>query len=139
MGLIPRQIARHRLIRANRPPARITFAVGVDTLSVTFDGVNPIVTPFTGEAVPWVRGTTHEKYAVHIAFAGDTLRQVIATDDGDRKNDFVFLDGGATIEMHVTLEAQRLPTPLRYMEVFRELRSPSDEGARCPCQSMTPP
>jgi hypothetical protein len=134
MGLIPRQIARHRLIRANRPPALITFAVGLDTLSVTFDGNNPMVTPLTGEAVPWLRRTTHETYEVHIAFAGDTLQQVIATDDGKRENDFLFLDGGATIEMLVTLRADRLPTPLRYQEVFREIRTQAAQSA----QDQTP-
>jgi len=137
MGLIPRQIARHRLVRANRPPPLITFAVGLDTLAVTFDGINPIITPLTGEAVPWMRGTTHEKYQVHVAFAGDTLQQIIATDDGNRENDFVFLDGGTTIEMLVTLRAERLPTPLRYMEVFREIRPQADAAPRE--QTMSPP
>lgn len=138
MGFIPRQIARHRLIRANRPSPLITFAVGVDTLAVTFDGLNPIVTPLTGEAVHWLRGTTHETYEVHIAFAGDTVQQIIATDDGDRENDFVFLDGGATIEMHVTLRAERLPTPLRYTEVFREVRAQADQTMP-PNQGTSPP
>jgi hypothetical protein len=137
MGLIPRQIARHRLVRANRPPSLITFAVGVETLAVTFDGLNPIVTPLTGEAVPWLRGTTHERYEVHVAFAGDTVQQVIATDDGERENDFLFLDGGATIEMHVILRAERLPTPLRYTEVFREVRGQAEEST--PIQGTLPP
>ncbi len=137
MGLIPRQIARHRLIRANRPSALVIFAVGLDTLSVTFDDNNPIVTPLTGEAVPWLRRTPRETYEVHVAFAGDTLQQVIATDDGERENDFVFLDGGATIEMLVTLRAERLPTPLRYQEVFREIRTQADQSAHD--QPILPP
>lgn len=132
MGLIPRQIARHRLIRANRPPSLLTFALGLDTLAVTFDGMNPIATPLNGAIVRWKRGTTRETYDVHVAFAGDTVRQIIAADDGQRENDFVFRDGGATIEMHVTLQAQRLPTPLHYVEVFREVRSQPD-------QSLGPP
>jgi hypothetical protein len=132
MGLIPKMIARHRLIRANHPSTSLTFAVGVDTLSVTFFGHNPIVTPLTGETVPWRWRTTHETYAVHVAVAGDTLRQVIAQDDGQRENDFVFLDGGATIAMYVTLRAQRLPMPLRYMELFREVRIQPDSTSASP-------
>ena len=65
------------------------------------------------------------------------MQQIIATDDGDRENDFVFLDGGATIEMHVILRAERLPTPLQYTEVFREVRAQADQTT--PSQGTSPP
>jgi len=126
MNFIARPIARRRLMRANHPSPLLTFSVRPDTLAVTFAGLNPIVTPLSGNVVPWVRGQTGETYAVHIAFVGDTLRQTIADDDGERENDFVFLDDGATVEMHVTLTADRLPAPLHYVEVFREIRTQPD-------------
>jgi hypothetical protein len=126
MNFIVRPIARRRLIRANRPAPMLTFEVRPDTLAVTFPGLNPIITPLTGDTVPWLRGSTGETYAVHVVLAGDTLRQTIASDDGERENDFIFLDAGATIEMHVTLKADRLPAPLQYVEVFREIRSQPD-------------
>jgi hypothetical protein len=128
MNFIARPIARRRLMRANHPSPTLTFSVRSDTLAVTFEGLNPIVTPLSGDAVPWVRGATGETYAVHIAFAGDTLRQTIADEDGERENDFIFLDSGATVEMHVTLVAARLPAPLHYVEVFREVRSQPDHS-----------
>jgi hypothetical protein len=56
---------------------------------------------------------------VRIETAGDTLRQVIKTDDGQRENDFVFLDDGARVALHVILTADRLPIPLRYTLVYR--------------------
>ena len=124
MSFITRPIARRRLIRANRPSPTLTFQVRSDTLVVTFVDDNPIVTPLAGGAVPWHRRSTSEMYDVHIALVGDTLRQTIATDDGERDNDFVFLEGGAAIEMHVTLRAERLPAPLRYIAVYREIRPP---------------
>jgi hypothetical protein len=127
-NFIVRPIARRRLIRANRPAPMLTFEVRPDTLAVTFPGLNPIITPLTGDTVPWLRGSTGETYAVHVVLAGDTLRQTIASDDGERENDFIFLDAGATIEMHVTLSADRLPAPLQYIEVFREIRSQPDRG-----------
>jgi hypothetical protein len=133
MNFITRPIARRRLIRANHPPPLLTIAVQPDTLAVTFAGINPIVTPLSGGTVPWRRGSTGEMYDVHIVFVGDTLRQTIATDDGQRNNDFVLLEGGATIEMHVTMTAERLPTPLRYIQVFREIR-PATSPASTPAQ-----
>lgn len=119
MNFIIRPIARRRLTRANRLFPLLTVAVQTDTIAVTFAGMNPIVTPRDGEAVPWIRGETGEHYDVRMTQAGDTLRQVIHTDDGQRENDFVFLDSGARVELHVTLTADRLPTPLRYMLIFR--------------------
>jgi hypothetical protein len=119
MNFIVRPIARHRLTKANRLAEHLTFAVQPDTVAVTFDGMNPIITPRNGDSTSWIRGETGERYQVHIAPAGDTLRQVIATDDGQRENDFVFLDDGARVELHVTLTAERLPIPLRYMLLYR--------------------
>jgi hypothetical protein len=124
MNFIVRPIARRRLTRANRPSPMLTFAVRSDTLVVTFEGLNPVITPLNGDTVRWRRGATGETYTVHIAQAGDTLRQTIATDDGLRENAFLFLEGGTVVEMRVTLIAQRLPTPLHYTEVFREVRGP---------------
>jgi hypothetical protein len=123
MNFIVRPIARRRLVKANRLAEHITFAVDPDTVRVTFDGMNPIVTPRDGRPAPWVRGETRERYDVHIESAGDTLRQVIATDDGQRENDFEFLDGGARIALHVVLTAERLPIPLRYTLVYRRVVS----------------
>lgn len=52
-----------------------------------------------------------ETYLVKSTFAGDTLHQVIAASDGHRNDDFVFLDGGERLELHVVLEAEHLPGP----------------------------
>jgi hypothetical protein len=119
MNFIVRPIARRRLTKANRLARHIAFAVAPDTLTVTFDGMNPILTPRDGGTSSWVRGDTRERYDVHIESAGDTLRQVIATDDGQRENDFEFLDNGARIALHVILTAERLPMPLRYTLIYR--------------------
>jgi hypothetical protein len=124
MSFITRPIARRRLMKANRPPPRLTFDLRTDTIAVTFDGMNPIVTPRSGEAVGWVRGHTGERYDVRIVQSGDTLRQVIATDDGKRENYFLFLDGGARVDLHVLLSADRLPRPLSYTLVFRRESPP---------------
>jgi hypothetical protein len=119
MNFIIRPIARRRLTKANRPAEHLEFDVQPDTLAVTFDAMNPIMTPLNGDSTPWMRGGTHERYEVHVELGGDTVRQVIKTDDGQRENVFVFLDDGAKVLLHVILTAERLPTPLRYTLVYR--------------------
>jgi len=119
MNFIIRPIARRRLAKANRLAEHLEFQVRPDTLAVTFDAMNPIITPLNGDSAAWKRGGTHEWYQVRIETSGDTLRQVIKTDDGQRENDFVFLDDGARVALHVILTAERLPIPLRYTLLYR--------------------
>jgi hypothetical protein len=119
MNFIIRPIARRRLAKANRLAEHVEFEMRPDTLAVTFDAMNPIITPLNGDSAAWKRGGTHEWYQVRIETSGDTLRQVIKTDDGQRENDFVFLDDGARVALHVILTAERLPIPLRYTLLYR--------------------
>jgi hypothetical protein len=119
MNFIIRPIARHRLSKANRRADHLEFEAQSDTLAVTFDEMNPILTPLNGDSTPWKRGGTHEWYQVRMVPSGDTLRQIIKTDDGQRENDFVFLDDGARVALHVILTADRLPIPLQYTLLYR--------------------
>jgi hypothetical protein len=119
MSFIVRPIARHRLARTNHPPLHITFGVRHDTVVVTLEHTNPIQTPRDGHAVPWASGVSSETYSASITFAGDTLRQLILASDGQRIDAFVFHEGGDRVDMHVTLSADRLPTPLVYTLTFR--------------------
>ena len=121
MNFIIRPIARHRLLRTNRPPAHLTILTRDDSLVVTFEGHPPIMTPRDGTAAPWKSGVSRETYFVRAAFSGDTLHQVITASDGHRNDDFVFLDGGERMELHVVLEAEHLPGPLDYTLEFRRL------------------
>jgi hypothetical protein len=121
MNFIVRPIARHRLTRTNRPPAHLTFANHRDTLIVTFEGANPIVTPHDGSAIPWVSGVSREVYRVTAVVAGDTLHQTIMASDGHRLDDFVFSGGGDRVRLDVRLYADRLPAPLTYSLTFRRL------------------
>lgn len=139
MNFIIRPIARRRLLKANRLFPNLTFVMGPDSIAVTFTGMNPIVTPKDGGAAPWVRGSTGEHYDVYASQVGDTLRQVIATDDGQRENDFVSLEDGERIDLHVTLSADRLPTPCRYTLVFRRVREDRPPPPDGPPAASSPP
>lgn len=121
MNFIIRPIARRRLAKANRLADHLEFEVQSDTLAVTFGEMNPIHTPLNGDSTPWMRGGTHEQYQVRTVLAGDTVRQIIKTDDGQRENDFEFLDDGARVALHVILTAERLPIPLRYTLLYRRV------------------
>jgi hypothetical protein len=121
MNFIVRPIARHRLTRTNRPPAHLIFANRADTLIVTLEGANPIVTPRDGSVIPWVSGVSKEVYRVNASVAGDTLHQVITASDGHRLDDFIFSEGGERVRLDVRLYADRLPAPLTYSLTFRRL------------------
>jgi hypothetical protein len=121
MNFIIRPIARHRLARTNHPPAHLTFTTHADTLVVTFEGANPIVTPRDGSPVPWVSGVSREVYRVQATVAGDTLHQTIMASDGRRIDDFVFSDAGQKVRLDVRLFADRLPAPLIYSLIFRRV------------------
>jgi hypothetical protein len=121
MNFIVRPIARHRLTRTNRPPAHLTFANRADTLVVTLEGANPIVTPRDGSLVPWVSGVSKEVYRVEAVVAGDTLHQTIIASDGHRQDDFIFSHGGERVRLDVRLYADRLPAPLTYSLTFQRL------------------
>jgi hypothetical protein len=121
MSWIIRPIARHRLLRTNRPPAHLTILIRPDSLVITFEGHPPIATSRDGTKAPWNSGVSRETYYVTSAMSGDTLHQVITASDGHRNDDFVFLDGGERLELHVVLEAEHLPGPLDYTLEFRRL------------------
>jgi hypothetical protein len=121
MNFIVRPIARHRLTRTNHPPAHLTFANHPDTLVVTFEGANPIVTPRDGSLIPWVSGVSKEVYRVKAVVAGDTLHQTIVASDGHRVDDFIFSAGGERVRLDVRLFTERLPTPLMYSLAFRRV------------------
>lgn len=121
MNFIIRPIARHRLTRTNHPPAHLTFANHADTLVVTFEGANPIVTPRDGSPVPWVSGVSREVYRVKATVAADTLHQTIMASDGHRIDDFVFSEAGQKVRLDVRLYADRLPAPLIYSLIFRRV------------------
>jgi len=122
LNFIIRPIARHRLARTNHTPAHLTIEIRPETRVVTFEGANPIPTPRDGSSLPWISGVSKELYHVHAAVAGDTLVQTILASDGRRVDEFVLTPDGARVHLHVTLYAERLPTPLSYSLTFR--RSP---------------
>jgi hypothetical protein len=122
MNFIIRPIARHRLLRTNRPPAHLTFEMRPDSLVVTFEGHPPIVTPRDGTSAPWASGVSRETYYVKSSIFGDTLQQTITASDGHRRDDFVFSDDGECVALHVVLVAEHLPAPLDYTLEFRRLR-----------------
>lgn len=121
MSWIIRPIARHRLLRTNRPPAHLTIQTLQDSVIITFEGHPPIVTPRDGSSVPWKSGVSRETYHVKSAVSADTLHQTITASGGHRQDDFALVDGGERLELHIVLEAEHLPGPLDYTLEFRRL------------------
>jgi hypothetical protein len=119
MSFITRPVARGRLNRTNPKPSHVRVVISNDTLSVSFDDGNPVVTPMNGQEVPWHSSLTNEEYQAHTVQEGDTLSQVIVAPDGQRENAYVFAGDGTRLELRVTVTSHRLPEPLRYTLLFR--------------------
>lgn len=119
MNFIVRPIARGRLMKVNPTPQRVHITLSHDTVSAAFDNGDPVITPLSGDTVPWTNALTHETDKAHAQASGDTVRQWIAAPDGERENAFIFVDGGARLRLHVTVKSHRLPQPLEYDLMFR--------------------
>jgi hypothetical protein len=119
MNFIVRGIARGRLTKVNPLPHHLRLRLAADTVSVAFDNGDPVVTPSDGAVVPWYNALAKETDKAHAAIAGDTLRQTISASDGDRENAISFSDGGARLQLRVTVTSHRLPKPLVYQLLFR--------------------
>jgi hypothetical protein len=119
MSFITRPIARSRLTKVNPTPQHVALILSTDSVSAAFDAGRPIVTPRSGETVPWVNELSHETDKAHTAIAGDTIRETIAAPDGNRENAFIILDGGARMRLRVTVTSHRLPQSLVYELLFR--------------------
>jgi hypothetical protein len=120
MGFFTRPIARKRLTRLNPIPHRMQVTLTADSMSVTFDSLNAMVTPLNGSEVSWRSSITKDdEYKIHAVEQGDTLSQVITARDGERINAYAFDDGCARVALHVTLTSHRLPRPLEYTLLFR--------------------
>lgn len=129
MNFITRPIARGRLAKVNPVPHQVRIQLSKDTVSAAFDGGNPVITPVSGEVVPWTNSLTHETDKAHAAVSGDTVRQTIEAKDGQRENAFVFTDGGARLHLVVTVTSHRLPRPLTYELIFRRDDAAYSDGA----------
>jgi hypothetical protein len=123
MSFITRPVARGRLNKTNPLPKQVQVTISHDTLSAKFDDGNPVVTPISGDTVPYLSAVTHETYKATYSPVGDTLSQAIIDKDGVRRNTYIFFDGGQRLRMHVTVTSPRLPGPLNYQLLFTKAPS----------------
>jgi hypothetical protein len=127
MSFLTRPTARRRLTRLNPIPQHVQLAITDDSLSVAFDGLNPMVTPRDGSEVSWRCALNNDSYRIHTVQAGDTVEQVFTATDGERTNALVFDPATGRLEVHVTMTSHRLPEPLEYTLVFRRDATESPE------------
>ena len=119
MIFITRGIARSRLTKINPLPHRMRVQLGADTVRVAFDEDPPVAAPLNGTVVSWLNPLANETDQVHVAVAGDTLRQTFVADDGVRENALIFTSDGSRVLLRVTVTSHRLPRPLTYELLFR--------------------
>jgi hypothetical protein len=124
MNFIIRPIARGRLDRTNPTTQRVHLDFWRDSVGVSFDDGNAVVTPYNGATTPWQNSLTHETYEAHMMIEGDTICQYIAAPDGVRENAYLFADSAKRLYLHVTVTSHRLPKPLEYTLAFRRDTGP---------------
>ena len=124
MNFIVRPIARGRLNRTNPTPQHMHVDLWHDSVGVSFDDGNAVVTPYNGVTSLWQNSLTHETYQAHMLLVGDTICQFITAPDGVRENAYVFADSARRLYLRVTVTSHHLPKPLEYTLAFRRDTDP---------------
>lgn len=117
-GLI-RGIARRKLLEANEIIDAPGFSVHGDPLRASTIGGRIIESPASGAAVDWV-DQFGDAVKVSQRWSDGELVQRIFNDDGSRTNVYRFAEDGQSMTMSVTIEASRLPKPIRYRLDYRK-------------------
>ena len=118
MSPMVRGIARRRLREANVIMDEIGFSLAGDPLRASYVGGRIIETPASGAAVDWV-DPFGDTVKVSQRWSDRALVQHMFDDDGSRTNVYRFSEDGQRMTMSVTIEASRLPAPIRYRLEYR--------------------
>ena len=117
MNFIKRPIARSRLAKTNQPYQNITFTIEADKLTHVIDKRQPITAAPNGNPVKWKYDG--ESLDVNLRWQGNTLRETIVSNDGQRENAFELSQDGNELTMRVTISSPSLPTPLTYALIYK--------------------
>lgn len=119
MSSLIRGVARRRLREANPIIDELGFSLGGDPLRASYIGGRIIESPASGAAVDWV-DQFGEDIEVSQRWSDRELVQHMVGEGGSRTNVYRFSEDGKTMTMSVTIEAPRLPKPIRYRLEYRK-------------------
>jgi hypothetical protein len=119
MSSLVRGVARRRLREANPIIEELGFSLSGDPLRASWVGGRIIETPASGEAVDWT-DQFGDDVKVSQRWSDGELVQRMFDDNGSRTNVYRFSEDGQRMTMSVTIEASRLPEPIRYRLEYRK-------------------
>jgi hypothetical protein len=116
MSVFARSIARSRLTKANKVPARLEIANDGDAITVSIDGKAYTAT-LGGKSVR-VRDQG-QRSQLRYELRGDSLYMFLDGAEGDRINVFTPREGGDGVTMRVTIKSSKLPDAIGYRLSYR--------------------
>lgn len=120
MRRLRRKIARRRLHAVNPPVERMTIAPNGEGARVVYEGSRDNRTPKFGVFVE-SRSADGGKVDVMHEIAGDRLVERYRKKDGTGKNVLSLSEDGRELILHVTIESDQLPGPIRYRLEFERV------------------
>jgi hypothetical protein len=116
MSVFARNIARSRLTKANKVPARLEIANDGDAITVSIDGKAYTAT-LGGKSVR-VRDQG-QRSQLRYELRGESLYMFLDGAEGDRTNVFTPRDDGNGVTMRVTIKSSKLPDAIGYRLSYR--------------------
>jgi hypothetical protein len=116
MSVISRNIARNRLMKANKIPAHIEIASDGAAITVRMDG-KAYTAKLGGPSVK-IRDQGQSS-RLRYELRGDSLYMFLAGADGSRTNIFTPRDDGKGVTMRVTMKSEKLPDTIGYWLSYR--------------------
>jgi hypothetical protein len=111
LSFVIRPVARSRLRSANRIAPWVEISHRGDQIAVQFQGRAPMTASVSGGTVRW-KNEDGVEVAMQVRIDGETLVQVLTTDEGARTNRFTATPNG--LRLAVEISSPRLPAPLKY-------------------------
>ena len=116
MSVFTRNIAKNRLTKTNKVPARIEIANDGDAITVSIDG--RVYTATLGGKSVRVMAQGYRSQ-LRYELRGDSLYMFLDGEEGDRINVFTPREDGKGVTMRVTIKSPKLPDAIGYRLSYR--------------------
>lgn len=114
-----RPFAKGRLRKTNAPYPSVMITPGSENTTIVFGSRPPIVSPASGQLVPWTRPEDGEKMQISTAWKANALEQTFKAEDGTRVNTYSLSPDGQVLTMNVSVASGKLSSPITYRLVYR--------------------
>ena len=120
MSFFIRGIARRRLREPNLPSEELEIRVGGGVVTILRPGRPTVSAPASGAVAEW-RSPSGDSFRVSHRVVGGELIQRFEGSASWSENRFALQEGGARLVVDTTIEAKRLPAPLRFRTTYHRI------------------